>query len=259
VRHRIAALTLTVLTVSAALTAGTPASAAEPGTRIQLSRPSSFPADGVAREVTAVVSTDARRDCRKVRWSMLLRVQGVTIDQVRFARVENDTAFPLRVEANTDTARITDVRFDPGSLCRGRTVTASYRFAFRGGPGTVSFQVQATDRDDTLLASADGRSEIAAGGDSSAEPSPSPSESASGAPETPAGTDPGTSSSEPAAGGGAAGAAGTPVAQNKGYSLLGPGLIVGALLVFLGIGMLLWLRGRRRHVDAPAQPWYPAP
>ena len=37
-------------------------------------------------------------------------------------------------------------------------------------------------------------------------------------------------------------------------SLLGPGLIVGAVLVFLGVGLLLRLRLRGRKLDAPAMP-----
>ena len=50
---------------------------------------------------------------------MVLTVDGADLDQVRVDRVEEDGNFPLRVRTEGDTARLTDVRLDPGQLCRG--------------------------------------------------------------------------------------------------------------------------------------------
>jgi hypothetical protein len=244
-----------------AVVLGVPQSAvaAEAGTQARITElPRTFPADGDDQVVTAVVATETGGDCRKVRWSMDLRVRGIALDQVEFARIEDVTDFPIRVETNADTARVTDVKADPGSLCRGRTVTAGYRIAFNEGPGTAEFQIRAFDAAGKELATATGTSQISGGtgGGESADPSPAPEESDSAAPEAPAGDDPSAAPTGGAAGG-PADAVGDQVAQDGEISLLGPGLIVGALLVFLGVGMLLWLRTRRRRNEPPSRYYYP--
>src|SRR4051794_27337819 len=109
VRHRIAALISTVLALATATSAlPAPASAAVAGIRITMTQPSTFRAgeDADAGTVTAVVSSSENRSgCRRVRWSLRLRVQGVRLDQVRVNRLEGATAFPVRVQTEGDSAR----------------------------------------------------------------------------------------------------------------------------------------------------------
>src|SRR5689334_16510062 len=114
VRHR-AALLSTVLAVAAA-TLALPgrAAAAQPGFEVDLTGlPATFTAGAGARTVTVVVSSDKAR-CQKVRWSMLIEVDGPDLGDVEVARLEDDGDFPVQVQnAGNDTARITDVQLDP--------------------------------------------------------------------------------------------------------------------------------------------------
>jgi len=271
VRHRAAALVSTVLALATAiLVLPAPASAVVAGVRVQITRlPKTFVAgaDATAGTVTVVASNDgSTKGCRKVRWSMLLRVQGVSLDQVHVDRREGKS-FPVKVETDGDTARLTDVKFDPGSLCPGRTVTATYVVAFDGGPGTVTFQAEAFDAATRLLQSATGSSRVvdetaADPAPNASDPAPDASESADPAPsESDAVGAAGDGSSAPPAG--AADVAPNPASAAGGTpSLLGPGLIIGALLVFFGVGMLLRLRTRGAKRDrgmSPTQYYYPAP
>lgn len=59
--------------------------------------PARFTAGEQVRTVSAVVSrTDRRGGCVKVRWSMVLSVQGLRLDQVKMDRVEEAGDFPWR-------------------------------------------------------------------------------------------------------------------------------------------------------------------
>jgi hypothetical protein len=261
VRHRVAALVSALLALATAtLALPAPAQAVVAGLSVQITRlPRTFTAGAGAETLTAVVSSQQQgRPCRKVRWSMLLQVQGVRLDQVRVDRVEGVQPFALRVRNSGDRARLTDVQFDPGSLCPGGTVTATYQVAFTGGKGTATFQIDALDAADRVLQSATATSQVVS------EPVANPGTPPASQTAAPAIPNPAASASGDA--GGVAGAddedtaapgiGDTAVAQvppqnqasanGRTPSLLGPGLIVGAILVFMGVGLLLRLRSRSR-------------
>ncbi|HET6532065.1 MAG TPA: hypothetical protein VFH03_15850 [Actinoplanes sp.] len=254
VRVRVAALLASSLVVSAIVAAPAPARAAAAGVEVTITElPDEFEAGAEPRTVEVVASTErerGRQRCRKIRWSLVLRVTGADLDQVQVDRIEENGSFPVRVQTRGDTARLTDIRLDPGRLCPDRTVTARYRVAFDDDTptGEVSFRAQAFGTDNRLLQSASGASRVTG---ENAEPSPSPSDDApsevAAAPPAPDTGDPELSAS---AGGG------TP-------SLLGPGLIIGAVLVFLGVGLLLRIRLRNRGAQHRHRPVprsvYPAP
>jgi hypothetical protein len=253
VRHRTTALLSSVLALATATVAlPAPARAAVDGFDVTITEvPDEFTAGAGARTVTVVASTDGNRRCLKVRWSMLLRVDGLDLDQVRVDRVEDDGSFPLQVRTDGDTARLTDVRLDPGRLCADRTVTARYRVAVDDDApdGRVTFRVQAFDATTRLLQEAGASSRVIGEGAKPAPSSPSPSPSESEDAGDGAVVDE-EESAEPAPAPAATGdddlAADRTASEGGVPSLLGPGLIVGAVLVFLGVGLLLRLRMRNR-------------
>lgn len=250
-RHR-AALASAVLAIATALVLPSPANAALPGFQVRVSAPGLFKAGANPRTVEAVVSTDTARRCQKVRWSMLLRVSGgAKLDDIKVTRIENGGEFPLRSQVNGDTARLTDEQQDPGTLCRGQTVTADYDISFAGdtAKGIVTYQVQALNAGNVELAQGSGTSQVAGTvaatpkptPSKTAKPSPSPSDSAGAATADEAtddSTDPPNLAIQPTDA--------VPAAAGNTPSLLGPGLIVGALCVFVGVGILLRLRLRSR-------------
>ena len=242
-RHRCAAL-LGSLALAALLLPPPAAARAEvAGVNVKITKlPDEFEPGDDAEVVEAVVSTGNQGRCRKVRWSLALTVDGVGLDDVEVERVEEEGAFPVQVRTDGDTAQLTDVRLDPGRLCRDRTVTARYQVRFDDGAtgGQVRFEARAFDADRTLLARTSATSEVA--GKSSPAPataspsaaSPSPEESPD-EPIPPPADDSGRSLDPTAA------------VQDRSPSLLLPGLIVGAALVFGGVGLLLRLRTRNRQ------------
>jgi hypothetical protein len=277
VRHRAAALVSTILALATAtLTLPAAASAAVPGLGLQITRiPKTFTVGAGAQTVTAVVSSlQTGKLCRKVRWSMLLQVRGVSLNQVNVERVEDDKPFALRVRNQGDQARLTDVQFDPGTLCAGGTVTGSYRVAFSGGRGTATFQIDALDAAGRVLQTATATSQVAGepAADQATSPpavpptaapttDPSPSPSASddtGGLAAADDQDPGATDVAPTA---AAGIAQSEASANGRIpSLLIPGLIVGAVLVFLGVAVLVRLRTRSRgRRNLTPTSFYPAP
>jgi hypothetical protein len=264
VRYR-AALFSTILAATtfaataAVLAVAAPASAVVPGFAVKITElPGSIAAGAAPSTVTVVASTDVGRRCQKVRWSMVLRVDGVDLGQVRVDRVEETGSFPLRIQADGDTARLTDVQLDPGELCTGSTVTARYRVAVDASAdaGRVTFQAEAYDRNERLLQQASATSRVV--GDRTA-PSPSPSASPSPSESESAEPEESADASEPAedAAAGAdgpaspdpTGIAAVPTSSGDVPSLLGPGLIIGAVLVFLGVGLLLRLRLKARQAE----------
>ncbi|MCA2217795.1 hypothetical protein [Jidongwangia harbinensis] len=256
-RHRAAAVLSTALAVATTVLAGpAPARAAADGFDVTITElPARFTAGSQARTVTVVASAEPGQGCRKVRWSMLLGVGDVGLDEVQVDRVEEDGSFPLQVQTSGATARLTDVQLDPGRLCPGRTVTARYQVAFTDGAreGRVTFQAQAFDADARLLEEASASSRVV-GGAAEASPSPTPSESADAAEEEDAAEDGAAGGDEASTPPPAAGddLAANPASSEGGVpSLLGPGLVIGAVLVFLGVGLLLRLRLRLRAAKAP--------
>jgi hypothetical protein len=259
VRHRTALLSTILAVATAVLALPSPASAALAGFQVRLQAPDTFKAGENPRPIEAVVSTDNSPRCQKVRWSMLLRVAGgVTFDDVKVTRIENGAEFPLLSQINGDTARLTDDEFDPGQLCRDRTVSARYDVSFAAGAaqGQIAYEVQALNAKNVVLQQAaaastvQGTATVTPTKTATASPTPTQSDdSGAGAGVDPtasdATTDQPTESAAPAAtadvpANAASSQAGVP-------SLLGPGLIIGALFVFIGVGILLRLRMRNKQ------------
>ena len=244
-RHRVTArLTTALALVAASLAWGLPAAAAEEGFDVTIGQqPGTLTIGKAPRILTAVVTTDRGRRCRKVRWAMTIRAEGVSLDQMRVTRVENGGAFRVRSQVDGDTAQLVDEQVDPGELCRGQTVTGRWDVSFDGpDSGTVTFTASALDTGGRELASTSTTSRVVS--PVAATPSPSPTES----------TDPGegadqeVAANETPAGEKTSAAALNPAAGNQ--SVLGPGLIIGAVLVFLGVALLLRLRTRNRREPA---------
>ncbi|MEV1331596.1 hypothetical protein AB0J20_18690 [Micromonospora costi] len=228
--------------------------------------PERFTAGDEVRTVSAVVSrTDARGGCVKVRWSLVLRVEGIRLDQVKLDRVEESGSFPLEVRTDGDVARLTDRQFDPGTLCPDRTVTARYRLAFAEDVtrGRVTLAAEAYDARLRLLARQSATRTVV--GVRAASPRPEPTRAT---PE-PTGTatepaDPGageaeeevTPAGEPIAEAPVAGA-GRPVSASGGFGAVQAAFLLGGLLVSLGLGLLL----RMRHLVRADRPdeYRPAP
>jgi len=250
VRHRAALLCAILAATAATLIMPGRASAVEPGFQVEITElPRTFTAGAGARQVTVVVSSEQNR-CVKVRWSLLIEVDGPGLDEVEVARDE-DGDFPVQVQnVAAGTARITDVQLDPGLLCRGRTVTARYQIAFddEAEPGRVTFRAQAFNAGRTLLQETSSRSEVKGEREEPEEsesPSPSASPSPSESAEPEEADDEATAEPEPTDTD--VDVAAVPTGSNSGTpSLLGAGLIVGGILVFLGVGLLLRLRMRGR-------------
>lgn len=253
-RHR-AALLSTLLTVAAA-TLALPgrAAAVEPGFEVTVTEaPASITTGDRARTLTVVASSEQNR-CQKVRWSLLLRVDGVELDEVGLRRIEEDGNFPVQVESDDDTARITDRQLDPGELCRGSTVTANYTIAVddEAESGRITYQAQAFNAAGTLLQETTATSQVvgeAPERDADESPSPEPSETEpSDEPSEEPAEDEETAEPEET-GSPDDDVAAVPASENGTPSLLGPGLVVGGLLVFVGVGLLLRLRTRARDTE----------
>ncbi|MGI5216054.1 hypothetical protein [Plantactinospora sp. CA-290183] len=233
--------------------------------------PAEFVAGGGLETVTAVVSTSDGGGCRKVRWSLLLRADGLRLDQIAVERIEEDGRIPLEITAEDGGARLTDRELDPGTLCRDRTVTARYRLSVDGDvtDGRISLAVEAYDTQSRLLDRGGVTREVVSErrgrtpADRRADrrppttrvPTPAPEDSASaatGQAEASPGQEPedGGALDEDVAGGAGAGGADAAAGQG-GTGLLQLGFVVGGALLFLGAGLLLRLRARGR-VDPEA-------
>ncbi|MCM0678706.1 hypothetical protein NCC78_29130, partial [Micromonospora phytophila] len=207
--------------------------------------PAEFTAGDQVETVSAVVSRDDG-GCVKVRWSMVLRVQGIRLDQVKMDRVEETGSFPLEIRTEGDVARLTDRQLDPGTLCRDRTVTARYRVAFDEDVtrGRVTLEAEAYDASLRLLSRQTAtRSVVGSGATATPGGAPEPSgtaveptEPAVEETEEAAPTDEPVAEVPPAAG------AGRPVARSGGFGIVQAAFLLGGLLLSLGVGLLLRLR-----------------
>ncbi|MFI7607509.1 hypothetical protein ACIBTV_20535 [Micromonospora sp. NPDC049366] len=217
--------------------------------------PERFTGGDQVRTVSAVVSRTDRGGCVKVRWSLVVTVEGIRLDQVRLDRVEETGSFPLDIRASGDVARLTDRQLDPGALCPNRTVTARYRLAFAEdvGTGRVTLAAEAYDAGLRLLARQTATravvgAEAPATGPTS-RPTPTrlaPTEPTRVEEVTPPGPD--TTVDEPAAGVPVVDA-GRPVSTAGGFGVVQAGFLMGGLLVFLGVGLLLRMRHLTRATD----------
>lgn len=244
----------------AGLGAAVPAGAAAAFSTELSGLPDEFTAGNRVETLSAVVSRSDGGGCVKVRWSMLLRVQGLRLDQVKVDRVEDSGSFPLEIRADGDTARLTDRDLDPGLLCPGRTVTARYRVAFAEdvARGRVSFAAEAYDPELRLLARQTaarrvvGPEATADPTEATPEPTRSSAEPTDPATEEPVVDDP---SAEAVVEPPPPGAAGRPVSTSGGFGVVQGAFLLGGLLVFLGAGLLLRMRRLLRPVDeAPEDP-----
>lgn len=237
VRRSMARLLVVVGGLAGAGLAGTgvlaPPAAAAQGVTVRITEaPDRFAAGGAPATLTVVASKRAG-DCVKVRWSLVVRLSGAAAEQLRVDRIEQDGSFPMSVRAGADTARFTDRRLDPGTLCRGRTVTARYEvsFAEQASNARAVFQAEAYGADGRLLARVAATRAVV--GDRQPSASPSPSEAG------PPPAQPDAAAVDPAAA--------TP--RSSSIRVLPVGLAVGGVLLSLGLGLLL---KARRKLTSPA-------
>lgn len=225
--------------------------------------PDEFTAGDQVETVSAVVSRTDPGECVKVRWSMVLSVQGIRLDQVKMDRVEETGSFPLEIRTEGDVARLTDRQLDPGTLCPDRTVTARYRVAFAEDitEGRVTLAAEAYDGNLRLLARQTATRTVvganaAATPTADAEPEPT---------ETPAEPVEPSATEETGAEAGPTEeavvelpptpTAGRQVSQNGGFGLVQAAFLLGGLLLTLGFGLLVRLRRLLRpagDADGPA-------
>lgn len=213
--------------------------------------PDEFTAGDRVETLSAVVSRSDGGGCVKVRWSMLLEVRGLRLDQVKVDRVEEAGSFPLEIRTEGDVARLTDRELDPGLLCPGRTVTARYRVAFAEDVtrGRVSFAAEAYDESLRLLARRTATRQVV-GEDVGArptgtapEPTATTAEPTDPATEEPASEEPAEATpSDEAVVEPPPAAAGRPVSTSGGFGVVQAAFLLGGLLLFLGAGLLLRMR-----------------
>ncbi|SCL31526.1 hypothetical protein GA0070616_4278 [Micromonospora nigra] len=221
--------------------------------------PDEFTAGDRVETVSAVVSRTDRGGCVKVRWSMVLRVENMRLDQVKVDRVEETGSFPLEIRTEGDAARLTDRQLDPGTLCPGRTVTATYRMAFAEDVvrGRVTLAAEAYDANLRLLSRQTAtRSVVGVARPTTAAPPPTVEPVPTQEPVPTEDPDDPAAEEDPepteAAGAPAAGTAGAPVAQSGGFGLTHAAFLLGGLLLFLGVGLLLRLRQLTQPADGGA-------
>ncbi|MDI6101133.1 hypothetical protein QLQ12_21190 [Actinoplanes sp. NEAU-A12] len=250
-RHRITALIGVVVagTVLSSLAWTAPAAADVPGFSVRVTAPGTITAGQPAATVTAV-ATSENRQCRKVRWVLLVR-SGSDAGQLRVIRVEDDGPFAVDTSTEGNTTTIVDRALDPGTLCRGRTVTGRWQVAAEDSTGgQVQFEARAFDAEETLLTAAGATTTVR--GDRTASPSASPSGKATPEKTTPAGN---AGRRTGAVIADSSDETETALVANE-TTLLGPGLIVGGICVFLGVLLLIRLRSRARlaQIEEQAMP-----
>ncbi|SDS14578.1 hypothetical protein [Actinoplanes derwentensis] len=263
-RHRITALSGAVIAgaVLSAVPYAAPASADERGFSVRVSAPGDFTVGRDAETLTAVVTSENRR-CRKVRFVLLMRTR-IDAGQARVTRVEEAGPFATTDRTEGTTSTFVDNELDPGESCRGRTLTGRWQVAFDGPDGgDVQFEVRAFDEQNTLLTAAGASAEVEGGREAEPEPEPSESESEEAAePEESEEAAPIVEESEPPLAPSDTDNADAALIANE-SALLGPGLIIGGICVFLGVMLLLRLRSRSRQTriaeQSPPTGFYSAP
>lgn len=216
--------------------------------------------------MTVVASKASGTDCLKVRWSLLVQVEGVRLDQVRIGRFEETGSFPVDTRVDANAARLTDVDPDPGILCLGRTVTAQYQVIFNPDvtAGVIQLTAEAYDVDLRLLERASatrtvlGQPPAATVAPTTTQPSAEPSGTLE-----PTATATGSALPRRSAGPVVAGAVpgNDPLRTTSGRpGLLAVGIAVGGLLFLFGFGILLRLifqrPGRQSSPFSQRRPWY---
>jgi cobalamin biosynthesis Mg chelatase CobN len=186
-----------------------------------------------------------------VRWALIVSTQGVSLDQIKINR-----SVPVRAQLLEDSVRVVDAQLDPGQLCRDQTVAAKWTVNFTGPDnGSVTFSARALSQQGRVLASADASSRVVTAVADKPSKSPSASSSASPAPSPTFTPEPAkTAVANPIESPSVDAAA---LARNtSGLNVLLPGLIVGAVLVFVGIALLMRLRSRSRRTKGGPPGWH---
>jgi hypothetical protein len=194
--------------------------------------PDEFVAGARPVTLTVVASNYSGRNCLKVRWSMVLRVEGLSLEQVRVDRIE-EGSFPVDVRAEGPGARFTDERLDPGSLCRNRTVTARYEMNVASDvrAGRLTLRTEAYDANERLLEDDEATRDIVGAG-----PPPTTAPAARPSATVPA--------AAPATAAGSAAAPGQAAGQTvEGIPVIW--FLVGGLMVFVGLTLLINVRWRQ--------------
>jgi hypothetical protein len=275
VRRYVARLSVVLICLTGSAMLAVAPAAAAPGFAAQFSDlPQRFTAGAGAATVSAVASRTADGDCVKVRWSLVLRLGDIRLDQVRVDRVEEGGSFPVEVRTQNGVTRLTDTQLDPGSLCRDRTVTARYQIAFGAdvADGRITLTTEAFDANQRLLASRSattsvvgGRGRPATPATTAAKPTPTPAATEPTVPaDEPAVTDLSVTESPAVAGAGAGTGRADRASAGGGLGIVQAGFLLGALLLFLGVGLLLRLRILVRTAPAADEPvadggWSAAP
>jgi hypothetical protein len=222
-----------VIVAGSTLATATPAHAAQ-GVTVRITQlPGEFVAGGPPAGVT-VVAGRSRGGCEKLRWSLVLRTDGIQPDQVRVDRIEESGSFPVDRRTAGTAVRVTDRQLDPGTLCRDRTVTARYAISVVGGEtgARLTLAPEARSAGGQLLDRTTVTRELRP---AEASPSPEPAAAATAAP-----------SGAPARG---AGGLDADRASDSSVVRVGPiGLAVGAVMVLLGLALLVRVRRRSRRL-----------
>jgi hypothetical protein len=229
---RLGAVLACVLAGTAAFGAS-PAAAAR-GVTVEITEVSGRFEAGAEPKMTVVASKRTGGNCLKVRWSMLLRVEDMSLDQVDVDRVEADGPFAVDRRTEGDSARVIDQELDPGRLCRNNNVTARYELELAEDvpDGRMTLVVEARDADGDLLEDDTVTRNVAGNGE--ATPSAEPTDEASEQAEI------------PITGGGVGQAVDPTSASGGSGGLLPIGLAVGGMMVFLGMTLLIRARKRLR-------------
>jgi hypothetical protein len=210
--------------------------------------PGQFVAGDGASRISAVISGDPGAQCVKVRWSLVVRADGLLLEQVLIDRIEETGSFPTEARREGSGARLTDTRLDPGTLCVDQTVTAQYDVAIAEEvtDGRLTLLVEAYDVNERMLARqaverdvVSDRAREGAAGRTERDPDesdPADEESPDVVEIPPADQQPG---------------AGLAASQNSGdgTGLVQAGFAIGAVLLFLGGGLLIRLRSRMAEGD----------
>jgi hypothetical protein len=235
--------------------------------------PSAFQAGGGAGTLTITVTksgSGANEGCIQVRYAIVIRLSGLSTDEVTVSRSIGGAAVPLTASGGRGTVRVED-RF-PGSapLC-GSSVSADYQVRFlTGAPGgRATFTAEAFRQDGHRLGSASDSSlvtnRVAASASASAKKSPASPSTAKSASQSASAS----SAALPATTGDSSTGTGVAVAQppadtkrassSSGLSgtsavllVAGAALVLAGVVVLLTVGRGLW----RRRDDGPGDQGY---
>jgi hypothetical protein len=229
-----------------------------------------------ASRISAVVSGNPG-ECVKVRWSLVIRADGLLLNQVGIDRIEQTGSFPVQVQINGNSARITDRQLDPGTLCADRTVTAQYDVAIADSvtDGRLTLTAEAFDARGNFLSRGSVERRVVSERSQRdpadraerepvepTEPAEEPTATEEADAEAPgAEADPPAGAGQPGAGqdGTGAGRADAAAESSGGTGLVQAGFVVGAVMLFLGVGLLVRLRSRLADEPDDLAPAFPEP